>query len=162
MISLYKINENMLSLLSVIEANEGELTDEVLEQLEINNEELQTKSESYLAVIKNREALNTQIDDEVKRLQAMKKANNNLVLRLKNSLLNAVNIFGEFETGLIKFGIRKSTTVEVNGIVNDLPKEFKTVKVTEQPNKAEIKKSLQRGEQIEGCALITNYNLKIN
>tara|TARA_R110001592_G_scaffold44370_1_gene142841 strand:- start:1639 stop:2127 length:489 start_codon:yes stop_codon:yes gene_type:complete len=160
--SLYKINENMLSLLSVIEANEGELTDEVLEQLEINNEELQTKSESYLAVIKNREALNTQIDDEVKRLQAMKKANNNLVLRLKNSLLNAVNIFGEFETGLVKFGIRKSTTVEVTGIVNDLPKEYKTVKVTEQPNKAEIKKSLQKGEQIEGCALITNYNLKIN
>ena len=101
MSSLYKINENMLSLLSVIEANEGELTDEVLEQLEINNEELQTKSESYLAVIKNREALNTQIDDEVKRLQAMKKANNNLVSRLKNSLLNAVNIFGEFETGLV-------------------------------------------------------------
>ena len=162
MISLYKINENMLSLLSVIEANEGELTDEVLEQLEINNEELQTKSESYLAVIKNREALNTQIDDELKRLQAMKKANNNLVLRLKNSLLNAVNIFGEFEVGLIKFGIRKSTTVEVTGIVNDLPKEYKTVKVTEQPNKAEIKKSLQRGEQIEGCALVTNYNLKIN
>ena len=162
MISLYKINENMLSLLSVIEANEGELTDEVLEQLEINNEELYEKSVNYLAVIKNRESLNNQIDDEVRRLQAMKKANNNLISRLKNSLLNAVNIFGEFETGLIKFGIRKSTTVEVNGIVNDLPKEYKTVKVTEQPNKAEIKKSLQRGEQIEGCALVTNYNLKIN
>ena len=162
MISLYKINENMLSLLSVIEANEGELTDEVLAQLEINNGELYEKSVNYLAVIKNRESLNTQIDDEVKRLQAMKKANNNLISRLKNSLLNAVNIFGEFETGLVKFGIRKSTTVEVSGIVNDLPKEYKTVKVTEQPNKAEIKKSLQRGEQIEGCALVTNYNLKIN
>ena len=160
--SLYKINEKMLTLLNDIEANEGELTDEVINQLEITNDELQTKSESYLAVIKNRESLNTQIDEEVKRLQAMKKANNNLVLRLKNSLLNAVNIFGEFEVGLIKFGLRKSTTVEVTGIVNELPKEFKTVKVTEQPNKAEIKKSLQRGEQIEGCALITNYNLKIN
>jgi len=162
MSSLYKINEKMLTLLNDIEANEGELTEEVISQLEITNDELQTKSESYLAVIKNRESLNTQIDEEVKRLQAMKKANNNLILRLKNSLLNAVNIFGEFEVGLIKFGIRKSTTVEVTGIVNELPKEFKTVKVTEQPNKAEIKKSLQRGEQIEGCALITNYNLKIN
>ena len=162
MSSLYKINEKMLTLLNDIEANEGELTDEVISKLEITNDELQTKSESYLAVIKNRESLNTQIDEEVKRLQAMKKANNNLVLRLKNSLLNAVNIFGEFEVGLIKFGLRKSTTVEVTGIVNELPKEFKTVKVTEQPNKSEIKKSLQKGEQIEGCALITNYNLKIN
>ena len=79
MSSLYKINEKMLSLLSDIESNEGELTDEVLAQLEINNEELYEKSVNYLAVIKNRESLNTQIDDEVKRLQAMKKANNNLV-----------------------------------------------------------------------------------
>lgn len=160
--SLYNINENMLSLLSQIEANEGELTEEINTQLEITNDELQTKSESYLAVIKGREALNLQIDDEIKRLQAMKKANNNLVSKLKNSLLNAVNIFGEFQVGLLKFGLRKSTTVEVTGIVNDLPKEYKTVKVTEQPNKTEIKKSLQRGEQIEGCALVTNYNLKIN
>lgn len=160
--SLYNINEKMLTLLSQIEANEGELTEEINTQLEITNDELQTKSESYLAVIKGREALNLQIDDEIKRLQAMKKANNNLVSKLKNSLLNAVNIFGEFQVGLLKFGLRKSTTVEVTGIVNDLPKEYKTVKVTEQPNKTEIKKSLQRGEQIEGCALVTNYNLKIN
>jgi len=162
MISLYNINEKMLTLLSEIEANDGELTEEINTQLEITNDELQTKSESYLAVIKGREALNLQIDDEIKRLQAMKKTNNNLVSKLKNSLLNAVNIFGEFEVGLLKFGLRKSTTVEVTGVVNDLPKEYKTVKVTEQPNKAEIKKSLQKGEQIEGCALITNYNLKIN
>jgi len=160
--SLYNINENMLYLLSQIEANDGELTEEINTQLEITNDELQTKSESYLAVIKGREALNLQIDDEIKRLQAMKKANNNLVSKLKNSLLNAVNIFGEFEVGLLKFGLRKSTTVEVTGIVNDLPKEYKTVKVTEQPNKAEIKKALSRGEEIEGCALINNYNLKIN
>ena len=97
--SLYNINENMLSLLSQIEANDGELTEEINTQLEITNDELQTKSESYLAVIKGREALNLQIDDEIKRLQAMKKANNNLVSKLKNSLLNAVNIFGEFEVG---------------------------------------------------------------
>ena len=141
--SLYNINEKMLTLLSEIEANDGELTEEINTQLEITNDELQTKSESYLAVIKGREALNLQIDDEIKRLQAMKKANNNLVSKLKNSLLNAVNIFGEFQVGLLKFGLRKSTTVEVTGIVNDLPKEYKTVKVTEQPNKAEIKKIIE-------------------
>ena len=82
--SLYNINEKMLTLLSQIEANEGELTEEINTQLEITNDELQTKSESYLAVIKGREALNLQIDDEIKRLQAMKKANNNLVSKLKS------------------------------------------------------------------------------
>ncbi len=162
MSSLYKINENMLALLNQIDDNDGELTDDILKQLEITNDELYDKSENYLAVIKDRESLDTQIDDEIKRLQAMKKANKNLVSRLKNSLLNAVNIFGEFEVGLVKFGLRKSTSVDVSANANDLPKEYKTVKVTEQPNKTEIKKALKRGEHIEGCALITNYNLKIN
>ena len=149
--SLYNINEKMLTLLSQIEANDGELTEEINTQLEVTNDELQTKSESYLAVIKGREALNLQIDDEIKRLQAMKKANNNLVSKLKNSLLNAVNIFGEFEVGLLKFGLRKSTTVEVTGIVNDLPKEYKTVKVTEQPNKAEIKNPCKKVSKSRGA-----------
>jgi hypothetical protein len=162
MSSLYKINEKMLSILAEVEANDGELSEEVLNQLEITQDELQEKSGSYLAIIKARESLETQIDDEIKRLQRMKRANKGLVSRLKDNLLNAVNIFGDFEVGLHKFSTRKSTSVEVTALANELPKEYKTVKVTEQPNKTEIKKALQRGEHIEGCALITNYNLKID
>jgi hypothetical protein len=162
MSTLFKINETMLTILQEIEANEGELTDAVLAQLEITNDELFEKSGNYLAVIKERESLDSQIDAEIKRLQAMKKANKNLVSRLKQSLLSAVNIFGEYSVGLHKFGTRKSTTVQVDANPNELPAELKTVKVTEQPNKAEIKKALQRGEEIEGCSLVTNYNLKIS
>jgi len=150
----------MLDLLADIEENDGELTDEFLAQLEITNEELAEKSEGYLAIIKQREALDVQIKEEIKRLQAMKKANDNLVSRLKNSLLNAVNIFGEFEVGLVKFWTRKSTSVYVED-VNSLPKEFKVVKVTESADKKEIAKALKSGEEIEGCSLQTNFNLKI-
>ena len=105
--------------------------------------------------------LNTRVDDEIKRLQAIKKSNNNLITKLKDRLLDAVKLYGAFEVGLTSFGTRKSTTTVVED-VNSLPKEFKTVKVTEQANKAEIKKALVNGESIEGCEIVEHLNLKIN
>lgn len=152
----------MLEILAEIEANEGGLTEEVIKQLEITNEQLEEKSLSYLGVIKDREALDIQIDDEIKRLQALKKSNGNLVKRLKDNLLQAVNVFGEYKAGLHKFGIRKSVAVNVDkDCVNELPKEYKVTKVTEQPDKKAIKKALQDGKELEGCSLVTNFSLSI-
>ncbi len=144
--SLYKIESEYLELFGRIEMAEGELTPELESALEINKNELEVKSIAYVEVIKQRESFNTRIDDEIKRLQALKKQNDNLILRLKNNLLNAVNLFGNFEAGFLKFSTRKSKKVEVNCDPNDLPKEFKTVKVTETPDKNAIKKAIEQGQ----------------
>jgi len=159
--SLYNITEQQRYLLSEIELMEGELTPELEEQLTITATQLESKSIAYLEVITSRESFNSAIDIEIKRLQALKKRNSNLVSRLKENLLFAVKTFGDFEVGFSKFGTRKSTTVEVEDI-NMLPKEYKTIKVTESANKAAIKKALQAGEDIEGCYIKENQNLKIN
>ena len=119
------------------------------------------KSIAYTEIIKQRESLNTRIDDEIKRLQALKKQNDNLVQRLKNNLLNAVNLFGNFEAGFLKFSTRKSVSVELDIDVNDLQKEYKTIKVTEAPDKMKIKKALEQGEEVKGCYLVTKQNLQI-
>ena len=159
--TLYNITINYNELMNEIEANEGVLTDEQINALEITEKELQSKSIAYLEVIKHKEARNTLIDDEIKRLQAMKKVNNNITSRLKDNLLNAVKTFGGFEVGLTKFGTRKSQSIEVEDI-NSLPKEYKTVKITETANKTELKAAIKRGESIEGVELVDNLNLKIN
>lgn len=160
--SLYHIETEYLTLINQVEELGGELTPELEEQLMINETELQSKSIAYLEFISSKESLNTRIDDEIKRLQAMKKANNNLILRLKDNLLNAVKLFGKFEVGLTKFGTRKSQQVIVNVNANELDKEFKTIKVTETPNKKAIKDAIKAGESVEGCELIDVENLKIN
>ena len=49
-----------------------------------------------------------QIDNEIKRLQALKKRNNSLVDNLKNRLVGAIQMFGEFTVGTNTFGLRKS------------------------------------------------------
>ena len=159
--SLYTIETEYQQMLQIIEEADGEVTPEMEESLAINEKQLQSKSIAYVEYIGSREAVNDRIDAEVKRLNQMKKVNNNLIDRLKSNLLDAVKIFGDYEVGLTKFGTRKSSSVQVDD-VNSLPSEYKTIKVTEAANKAEIKAALKRGESITGCEIVENLNLKIN
>ena len=159
--SLYHIEKEYLEIITQVDELQGELTPELEEALKINASQLQGKSIAYLEFIGSKETLNTRIDDEIKRLQAIKKSNNNLIKNLKERLLNAVKLFGDFEVGLTRFGTRKSSTTVVQD-VNTLPKEYKVRKLTETADKKAIKEALQRGEKIEGCEIVENLNLKIN
>jgi len=159
--SLFHIETEYLTIINQVEDLDGELTPELEEQLTINQNELQSKSIAYLEFIGSKETLNTRVDEEIKRLQAIKKSNTTLIKNLKNRLLDAVKLYGAFEVGLTKFGTRKSSSVSVED-VNSLPKDLKVVKVTETANKKAIKEALQAGESIEGCEIVENLNLKIN
>jgi hypothetical protein len=159
--SLYAITAEYRSLMQEIEECEGVLTPELEEGLQINKEELIVKSENYVHVIKSQEAYLSAIDNEIKRLQALKKQKEKAVDILKSYLLQAVENFGTFTSGFFTFSTRKNSSVEVFCDTNDLPKEFKSVKVTETADKTAIKKALQSGITIEGCAIIEKHNLAI-
>lgn len=158
--TLYEIKNEYLELINQVEEMEGEITPEIENQLIINQNELQNKAIAYHSVILSKDAFNMQIDNEIKRLQGLKKRNNNLIDNLKNRLIGAIQMFGEFTIGTNTFGLRKSERVEVED-VNQLPKEYKTIKVTEQANKTEIKKALKLGKQIENAYIVEQFNLKI-
>ena len=158
--TLYEIKNEYLELINQVEEMEGEITPEIEIKLNINQNELQNKAIAYHSVILSKDAFNMQIDNEIKRLQALKKRNNSLVDNLKDRLVGAIQMFGEFTVGTNTFGLRKSERVEVED-VNQLPKEYKTIKVTEQANKIEIKKALKLGQEIENAYIVEQYNLKI-
>ena len=160
--SLYNIVEEQRYTLLEIERMAGELTPDLEEQLEITAYQLESKSIAYLEVIKDREAYINSAKEEIKRLQQIVKVNDNLITRLKDNLLTAVKTFGDFEVGFTKFSTRKSTSVHVmSDMVNALPAEYKTIKITEAPDKTAIKKALQEGIEIDGCELLHNENLSI-
>lgn len=159
--SLYQIESQYINLVSEIEEIEGEITEEQIEALKITEGELQSKSIAYLSVISTREAENIQIDAELKRLQSINKANNNVIDRLKTNLLDAVNIFGAFEVGLSKFGIRKSKKLQVLD-ESKISSEYMSRKLTVTPNKAEITKAIKNGVFVDGVELVECNNLKIN
>ena len=158
--TLYDIKQEYLELINQVEEMEGEITPEIENQLIINQNDLQTKAIAYHSVILSKDSFNMQIDNEIKRLQALKKRNNSLIDSLKSRLVGAIEMFGEFTIGTNTFGLRKSERVEIED-VNLLPKEYKTIKVTEQANKVEIKKALKLGKQIENAYIVEQFNLKI-
>ena len=160
-VSLYNIEKEYLDIMNEVEVLEGELTEELKYKLKINESQLKSKSNAYLYAIKEKEALNSLIDSEIKRLNAIKKSNTTFIERLKNNLLNAVNLFGEFKTDFNTFGTRKSTSVEIEDL-SVVPKEFKTVKIEEKADKLKIKEHLKNGKKIKGCSLKENINLKIS
>ena len=159
--SLYNIIEEQRFTLAEIENMEGELTPELEEQLIINAHQLESKSIAYLEVISQKEGFNDLVSNEIKRLQALKKRNDNLVNRLKENLLQAVKTFGEYQVGTHSFGTRKSSSIEVED-VNSLPKEFKVIKVTESADKIALKKAIQGGQEIDGVSIVEHLNLKIS
>ena len=161
-ISLFQINAEQKELISEIEAAEGELTEEMEERLAITQAQLQHKSIAYLEVIKVKEAFNSLIDGEIKRLQGLKKRNNGVVVNLKDNLLTAVKTFGDYEIGTQKFGTRKSHVLVVDIEATELPEIYRTQMLVVTPDKNALKEAIKLGEEIDGVRLDEKLNLKIN
>ena len=63
---------------TMIESLDGELTEELIEKLQINEKEVEGKIKAYYSVIKNKEAEESIYKDELERLSNRIKTNTNL------------------------------------------------------------------------------------
>jgi hypothetical protein len=162
MSNIYNITTEFLQLEAQLIENGGELTEQLEQALIINKDELQHKSIQYGYVIKSLSDNVDAIDAEIKRLQGIKKVNENAIDRLKDTLSSAMQLFGipELKTPTLKINFRKSEQVVVND-VNALPSDYKTIKVTEQPDKIKIKQAIKSGEDVVGCELLTVQSIQI-
>lgn len=160
MISIYKISNYFTQIMNEIESNGGEITPEIDAQLQIAEKDLVVKAENYINVIKTLDGQTDLIDTEIKRLQAMKKANNNLVDRLKSNIHYAMNTFeiNELIAGLNKISFRKSEAVNILD-ENAIPPQFYVLEKKIQ--KADIKKAIKEGSIIPGAELVQNKNIQI-
>jgi hypothetical protein len=160
--SIFKIQQEYQEIVNQLIDNQGEITSELELSLQINKDQLQSKSENYAYIIKQIDAECDIIDNEIKRLQQAKKVRENTVERLKTTLTTAMHLFevNEIKTPLIKINFRKSESVIVYD-VNSLPNEFKTIKVTETADKVKIKEVIKNGDTVVGAELVINQNLQI-
>jgi hypothetical protein len=159
--SMYEISREAMDIVSALEENEGELNPDIESALRINQNELQDKSINYSYAIKTVSNDVDAISEEIKRLQALKKAKENVVQKLKDTVVNAMQIYGieKVETPTLKLSIRRSEAVEVDeNFDNDI---YMVKKVTYTPDKTRLKDAIKRGESIQGVTLKENYNLQI-
>lgn len=95
MASLYEISNDILCIFNEVELNEGEITDEQYDALQIKQEELKEKLTNYVKAIKSWEVDEKALKDEKKRFNDRQNVYKNRIERLKAAALQAVLTFGE-------------------------------------------------------------------
>jgi hypothetical protein len=160
MANLYEITRDAQELAFLLETEE--LTPELEAMLVINQEQLQVKAGNYAKVIANIQSDADAIDQEIKRLKAMKESKDRAVTRLKDALMEAmlVSTIDKIESPLFKLSLRRSESVEVD-IVEALSSQFINIKNVVTADKVAIKEAIKRGENVIGARLIENFNLQI-
>ena len=121
MSNIFNIKQELLAIFDELEENEGELTPELEEQLNISKEEFRDKIKSYSNVVKMLENDIVGIKAENARLNDLQKSKEKTIERLKKIMIDAVDLFGDttksggkyLDFGTGKVSIRNTQVVEV-------------------------------------------------
>jgi hypothetical protein len=163
-LNLFHIQEEYLQITSAIIDADGEITEELETALVLNRDNLQTKAVNYGYVIMQWNSEVDQIEAEIKRLTALKKARVKAAESLKDRIQSAMEKFEmlEVQTPTLKMNFRKSDSVEIVNI-NQIPAEYiKERKLKEDDiSKSAIKAAIKSGASIPGAILNYNNNLQI-
>ena len=157
--------ERMELLEQGINAETGEMTDNTNKLVTWNEEltkDLKEKSSNVIAVVRNQELTIEAIDNEIKRLKAMKDGIENRLDKFKIYIKNAMltNGIEKIDTNLGSIKFTKSTSTEIYD-ESLIDKKFIETVITEKISKEKIKKALKAGEEVQGARLVENKNLKI-
>lgn len=130
---------------------------------------IEDKADSIVQVIRNKQALASAIDEEVKRLQARKKAVDKAVDRISVYVANTLSILGidKLETVHAKLSFRASKkcvisdpTAVLNWALANGRADLLTIPEP-TPSTSAIKAAIDAGEKIPGAMIVKNRNLQI-
>ena len=163
---LYEITAQYQNIYALLQNPEFAENEDILTALDQIEDAFENKAQQTIFMMKNIEAEIDPIDIESKRLQAMKKAHQNNIDRIKNRLRENMKAVGKskLNCGLfsLSYRLQEANAVELDEtefLANNLDEDLVTVKVT--PNKTEIKRRLKNGEEIIGARLVDSEVLTI-
>lgn len=158
--NIYQIEQSYLKLADQL--TNDEVTPELEAELAITETQMQEKGRNYGFIIKQLESDCDQIDNEIKRLQALKKTRTNSVDRLKSTLSQAMQLFNieEIKTATLKINFRKSKSIEIIS-ESQLDRKYFTIKTMESVSKTLIKADIDQGIEVAGAVQIESFNLQI-
>lgn len=158
-LSLYECAELEAKLNALAEANDGEITEEQMEQLIGVQMRSIEKIESLCKWIRKGEGFIDVCKSEIDRISKMIKAAQSRIDSVKYYMTGYVAEKGKMQAGTFELSVRKSEAVIVpEGF--DEPFYCKT-KTVVTPDKTLIKKAIQDGNVIPGCEIETRLNLQI-
>lgn len=134
--NVFQLATELQDIINELEENGGEITPEIEEQLDIHQEAVNRKVESYTQVIHQLEADIELIKSEDKRLADLMKRKEKTIEAVKKLILYAINMFGEtnksgtkyIDFGTGKVSTRKSESLDVDiDAYNKIAEEIKKV-----------------------------------
>nr|DAF49321.1 MAG TPA: resistance protein [Siphoviridae sp. ct3q24] len=161
MSSLYNLTNDYLALQEMAQNAETAEDMQALEDtISSIADAIEVKGENYAKLIKCLDADNEGIKKEISRLQKAKKANENLVNRLKANMDESLKAVGsdKLKCGTFTFSYRKTKSVEILDL-NALPSDYKAIEY--KPDKNAIKKAINDGEAVAGAALVEKNTLQL-
>lgn len=130
---------------------------ELFENLKLTFEDKMDNCQRYCLTLDGEAEI---LANEIKRLQAKKKALENKKDRLRTMMLSALrtSALPKLKTSLYSFSIRKSESVNI--IDEDLISR-NYLKIKYEADKTKIKKAIKDGETVDGAVLATNESLGV-
>ena len=96
--SIFDIQQEYVDIISELEENEGEVTEEIQERLHINKNEIDDKLNAYAYITKEISGEILVLEEEIERLKNKITAKTNTIERLKSVCAVAVNTYGEINS----------------------------------------------------------------
>ena len=102
------------------------------------------------------------VDEEIKRLQALKKSISNQINSRKEYIVRNMEMMGitKIETELGNLSLRKSKSVNIYD-ESLIDKKFIEIETKEKISKTEIKKAIEAGENVQGANIVEKNSLNI-
>lgn len=156
---LYKLADSYQYLYD--RAESGDFDEETIKDtLESIEDSFDDKAVNTAYILKNLQASEKIIAEEIKRLTERKKSLVNNQKRLKDYLLFNMQKVNKtkIKSDIFTLSIRNSQAVEVEDL-NKLNKGY--LKISYSPDKTKIKDAIKGGEDVTGAKLVTNQSLNI-
>lgn len=155
---LYELTSSYQQVLEIAEQLDAETLTDTLDSIE---DAIETKVENTAFVIKSLEGNINLIDDEIKRLQAMKQTQQNNVQSLKEYIQGAMEQVGinKIQGKLIKI------TIQNNPPSVRLAEDFNdgrySIELAPRIDKQAILDDLKQGKEIQGAKIVQEKSLRI-
>ena len=172
--TLFQLSADMAAIEDALWENGGELTDELAAALVETEQSIAAKADSYNHIIRSFSAKAELIDNEIKRLMALKKTAENAEKRLREHICQTMGTFGvtKIDGNYCKISRAKTQKIETNDelLVSAYQKNLDELNSSLPPYlKAEIKvsksaiKEMQKSDGIlpPGAEIVENWSLRI-
>ena len=158
MSTLYNLKEDYKRVLEL--QAEGVDEEVIKDTLESIDDAIEDKADSYSYVIREKKGQNDTIDEEIKRLQALKRSNNNLIKLLQENLYEVMKDTGKtkFKTDLNSFWIQKSPPSIDIKYEDNIPEDFY---VTERKLQRRDLINYVKNNEIDGVEITQSESVRI-